>query len=360
MRANWSLGKIGFVLFGALIAACAPSGGEGGVGGGKRDAQVGFEDDFELDSGSDSPFLGDAACAAVTEEANETPLSLYVMLDKSMSMETRWDRAMSGLKAFLNDSKSGGINIALGFFPRPPGAEECNSEYYLAPAVDFGLLPGHASKLVAAIDAERPDGRSTPVFPALGGAIRKAMALAQTAKDEKRAASAAVLLVTDGEPEGQCKDDHDAIAAHAKNGLAKDVRTFVVGLPGVNRDFANLIASAGGTEKAIVIESNDVEGQFQKALADVRGQALPCEYALPDQVLRGDIAIGQVNVVWTHGGSKDTETIPKTSDCSQGGWQYDDPAKPSTILLCPSTCAAIKDDLQAKIDIELGCATIVR
>lgn len=356
---GFSLVKLGLFTIGVAFFACAPTGSDLGSqakGGGSG----GFDDDFELDAGSDSPLLGDAACAALTEEANETPLSLYVTLDKSVSMEPRWDRAMAGLKAFLQDPESAGIRVAINFFPKPLAQQECSSEGYLDPAVDFGLLPGHASALIAAIDAEKPDGRSTPVHPALGGAIRKAMALAQAAKDEQRPASAAVLLVTDGEPEGNCEDDHAVIAAQAAQGLQQGVRTFVVGLPGVSRDFANRVAEAGGTEKAIVIESNDVEGEFRKALAEVRGQALPCEFTLPDQVANRSVAIDRVNVVYSKGGGGEKEILPQSPSCEGDGWRYDDPQNPTMIVLCPSTCATLKADWNARLDIELGCQTIIR
>lgn len=355
---GFSLAKLGLSSIGALFIACAPNSSD--VGSGTGGGSGGFDDDFVLDAGSDSALLGDAACAAFREQANETPLSLYVMLDKSASMEPRWNRAMAGLKAFLQDPQSAGIHVAINFFPKSSQHPECSSEGYLDPAVDFGLLPGHASALISAIDAEKPDGRSTPVHPALGGAIRKAMALAKAAKDEQRPASAAVLLVTDGEPEGNCKDDHAVNAAQAAQGLENGVRTFVVGLPGVNPAFANLVAEAGGTEKAIVIESNDVEGEFRKALAEVRGQALPCDFALPEKVVNGSIAIDQVNVVYSKGGDGEKEFFPQSPSCDGDGWHYDDPQNPTKIVLCPSTCATLKADWNGKLDVELGCQTIIR
>jgi len=357
MRGFW-LAQSRLFTFGALLCACAPSGSDF-ESSTKPDAG-GFIDDVDLDAGSDSALLGDAACAALTEEANETPLSLYVALDKSMSMEPRWDRAMAGLKAFLKDPQSAGIRVALNFFPKPLPQEECSSTGYMEPAVDFGLLPGHATALIAAIDAEKPDGRSTPVHPALGGAIRKAMALAKAAEEEKRPASAAVLLVTDGEPEGNCEDDYAVIADQAKQGLARGVRTFVVGLPGVTLDFANRIAEAGGTEKAIVVDSNDVEGEFRKALAEVRGQALPCEFTLPDKVADRSVAIDRVNVVYTKSSGGEKEIVPQAPGCDTDGWEYDDPQNPTKIVLCPSTCATLKADWNARLDIELGCQTIIR
>lgn len=354
-----SLVTLGILSVGAFAIACSPSGSDIETRVKKPDAAGEFEDEFHDDAGADSPFIGDAACAAVTEEANETPLSLYIALDKSMSMEPRWNRAMAGLKAFLQDPQSGGIRVAINFFPKQLPSEECVSTHYMDPVVDFGLLPGHASALIAAIDAEKPDGRSTPIHPALGGAIRKAMTIAKQAKEEQRPASAAVLLVTDGEPEG-CESKHDAIADLARQGLENDVRTFVVGLPGVHRDFANLVAQAGGTHEAIVIDTNDIEGEFRKALAEVRGQALPCEFTIPEKVTTGSVAIDEVNVVYTKGGGGEPTIIPQSPDCNGEGWRYDDPKSPSIIELCPSTCTTLKADLNARIDIELGCATVIR
>jgi hypothetical protein len=40
-----------------------------------------------------------------------------------------------------------------------------------------------------------------------------------------------------------------------------------------------------------------------------------------------------------------------------GGWFYDNPAKPTTLTLCPTTCASVQADQKAKIQILLGCAT---
>lgn len=364
-ESSWSL------MVGAALLACAPSGGEGGLGDerGARDSGPSFGNEPSLDGGEDSPYLGDAACAAVAEEANETPLSLYVMFDKSKSMEqNKWPAAKAGLRAFVEDPDSAGINIGLKFFPeRPgPGKAACRSEPYMVPDVDFGLLPAHAGAIMAHVESEYPDGSGTPVYPALGGAVRKSMDLAKNAKDENRAASFAILLITDGAPEAEPREcpgvdplSFEASAQQARLGLDHGIRTFVVGLPGVDLDFANLVAEAGGTEQAIFVKSNDAS-QFHKALAEVRGQALPCEYDIPQQVRSGNIGITQVNIVWTPSDGRAPEIIPQTQDCAQGGWHYDNAQKPEKILLCPSTCQIIKDDLSAKIDIELGCATIAR
>ncbi|NUO47402.1 MAG: VWA domain-containing protein, partial [Polyangiaceae bacterium] len=98
--------------------------------------------------------------------------------------------------------------------------------------------------------------------------------------------------------------------------------------------------------------------EFQNALAKVRGDLLPCEYAIPEEVLSGDIQITQVNVkIGLEGG--EPEIVPQNPGCDGPGWYYDNPLQPSAILLCPATCDAISSDPQASIQIALGCATVV-
>jgi hypothetical protein len=51
--------------------------------------------------------------------------------------------------------------------------------------------------------------------------------------------------------------------------------------------------------------------------------------------------------------------VMKAEECTAqaGGWYYDDPVKPTTITLCPTTCAGVQSDQSAKIDILFGCVS---
>ena len=82
------------------------------------------------------------------------------------------------------------------------------------------------------------------------------------------------------------------------------VKTFVIGLPGVNQTIANQIAMAGGTDAAILVASTNVQTEFQTALAKVRGQALPCEYEIPSAVVGGPVDPTFVNVLVTPTGGQ--------------------------------------------------------
>ncbi|MBI4706291.1 MAG: VWA domain-containing protein [Deltaproteobacteria bacterium] len=333
-------------------AGSSSSGGAGGSGGELLDAGVG--------DGPDP----DAACALLTHDAKALPLSLYVMLDKSASMSgNKWEAAKAGLKAFVEDPASAGLRVALKFFPRPPDAvPACDQQAYAVPSVPFGELPDHAPAIESGIEAETPNGLSTPTYPALGGAILKGIELAKNNPGE----TSAVLLVTDGKPQGPAPtcggvdpEDTQVIAALAAKGAgyAPPVYTFVIGLPGVDHDFADTVAAAGGSGSAVLVDADNVLQGFQDALTEVRVKALPCEYEIPELVAGGEVAYDHVNVLLTLGGGA-PQIVPQTEDCGgKGGWYYDDPVQPTKLLLCPATCQLAKGDTEAKIQILLGCKT---
>ena len=341
---------------GGGLDASSETGGAGGSGG-IGDAAI-FDTSF---GDSIDP---DAACDYIVENGNLTPLSLYIAYDKSSSMlGTKWDGGLAGLQAFLNDPKSAGIKVAFNLFPRAPDSTPpCDQFAYKEPKIPYDSLPQNAAPILALLGSTTPDGTTTPIYPALGGAILKAIEVSAPGE------SSAVLLVTDGEPVGpssQCAgvnpEDPQVIADIAAVGASKNppVYTYVIGLPGANQAFANQVAAAG-KGAAIFVGSSNVQVEFQQALAVILGKALPCEYLIPEKVDKGDVNPGNVNVLFTPGGATSPETIPQTTDCSQGGWQYDNPAHPTRLILCPSTCEEIRADLEGKVEIMLGCKTVVK
>ncbi len=350
----------------ALHGACAPDSGiDGGSTGATSSTTSGAGGTlFEGGAGGSLPDP-DAACALVTEEAVSVPLNLYIMMDKSSSMfGDKWTSAKAGLTAFVNDPKFAGIRVAIRFFPRPAdGVPACDQVAYKTPVVDYGPLPQNAAPIIAAIEAVIPDGFDTPIYPALGGALLKGIEVAENNPGE----ASAVMLVTDGQPQGPAAscggvdpEDPAAIADLAAAGASFDppVLTYVIGLPGVNQSIANQIAAAGGTDAAVLVGATNVAAEFQAALGKVTGEALPCEFEVPSQVAGGDVSFSAVNVLLTVDGGA-TTTLPQSADCSGAGWHYDNPAAPTKIVLCPATCSAVKEASSAKIEILLGCQTVV-
>jgi hypothetical protein len=327
--------------------------GLGGTGG-SIDAPIG--DTVQLDSG----------CGLISQKAKSTPLHLYIVMDKSSSMAgNKWDASKAGLEAFVNSADSQGIYVGLKFFPRQPDSiPACDQPAYAIPDTPFDVLPANAQPIIQALAAQAPNGLGTPTYPALGGGLLKGIEIAQNNPGH----TSAVLLVTDGVPQGPAPlcggvnpEDTQVIANLAGNGknFNPPVLTYVIGLPGVDQSFANAVASAGGTDSAILVSSTNVQKEFADALAKVRGQALPCEYDLPDQV-GTEFDLDHVNVWITPGGGT-AAAVPQVGDCSEGpGWYYapPSPAAPETIVLCPTVCDGVKSDFAASVDIVLGCPTV--
>ena len=360
---RWSLTFAVGATLGITVGAFGPL---GACAGGTADRTTGNGGAGGLNLSADGGSDPDDACALYEHQAVSKPVNLYIMFDKSNSMAgNKWDAAKAGLTAFVSDDSSSGLDVALRFFPRSVDATPaCDQQAYAEPTVPFTELPAGAAAITAALEAEAADGFSTPIYPALGGALLKGIEMAQNNPGEV----SAVLLVTDGAPEGPAAlcgsvdpEDPQVIADLATAGLNFNppVATYVVGLPGVDQSAANLIAAAGGTDEAILVASTNVEAEFQDALSKIRGDALPCSYEIPSEVASGEVDLGLVNIEITEDG-QEPELVPFDADCSGEGWMFDDIDMPSAIILCPDTCAWLKSNPGVSIRVVLGCNTVVK
>jgi hypothetical protein len=247
--------------------------------------------------------------------------------------------------------------------------DSCTAADYSTPAVPIAPLPGSASAITASLAGREPQG-NTPTSAALQGAIDGAGSFATGHAGH----TVVAVLATDGIPDECTPSTVAGVAQIAATGLAAtpSIKTFVIGVFTPNdattgAAAVNQIAASGGTGQAFVINTtSNVEQQFVTALNAIRGASLPCDYAIP-QPDGGTPDFGKLNVEYT-AGSGAQATIPyvgTAASCNPttGGWYYDaDPSQggvPTKILLCGASCTAIKGDAQGRIDIVLGCATVV-
>jgi hypothetical protein len=316
----------------------------------------------------------DNACAKSTATAELTPVNLVVMYDKSASMGNtmegfdpalKWTPVGTGMKAFLGDAASRGLDVSLQFFPLGATVDEACAAAYSTPRVPLAPLTD-STPFASAIDAMQPSG-GTPTLPALTGAAAYARQVAQAAPSAKTA----VVLVTDGEPgyriAGQnvtgCPDnDVDHVAALAKANLegTPPIATYVVGV-GPSLDKLNAVASAGGTGQAIMVSVADpsrTATDFETALDAIRSSTLSCDFGFPQPPDGSTLDVNAVNVMWKTGAG-DEHVVGYNLDCNGGtGWRYDNPSAPGRIQLCPSTCSTARGDRGGKITILFGCQTV--
>jgi hypothetical protein len=372
----------------AIAAACSPDGdadapssgstessgtdgggpsGEGGAGaaGGGDDGSGSTSAAVTVAAGTGSTTSGGGeggGCASASISAELLPVTMLIVFDRSGSMDdsNKWNDATAALTSFVQNPEAAGLGVGLKFFPK--GAcddDSCDIDACATPEVepapllaDAAPTDAHEAALVQAIEAEDTGGGGTPMAAALLGAHEWAQArLAQNPTDK-----VAIVLVTDGEPNG-C-GDVDEVTSVASLGAAQQVPTYAVGLLGSEEGTINAIASAGGTTSGFFIGGANTEADLLAALLAIQGQQIACELAIPDEE---GIDPEKVNVTFTPQGGEE-ETIPQVEDaaaCGEaGGWYYDDPANPTKITLCGATCSDIQGQ-SGELGLALGCETVV-
>jgi hypothetical protein len=312
---------------------------------------------------------------------------MLVMFDRSTSMNeeadattgaTRWDLASSALTGFFADPAAGGLQVALRFFPHDSPAPGCNDEACDVAACAQPVVPlatlaaepadAHEAALVAASVAAAPPARlpgqgmnvgsqGTPISAALGGALSWAAAQRMAAPEE----SAVVVLVTDGQPNG-CEEDIETIAGLAQNAFAtSQIRTYAIGLTGSRESDMDAIAAAGGTTKGIFISDGATAKQdLLNALAAIRGSVLDCDFEMPKASNGMQVDPTKVNVKYTPAGGTQMTLgrVPDMAGCGTApGWYYDNELNPTRILLCPASCNSASVEVDATLEVLLGCVT---
>jgi hypothetical protein len=294
-----------------------------------------------------------AACATQSATAQASPVYLVFMFDKSGSMvkngSPKWASAKAASRAFFESQDSKGISAALNYFP--DGFESCNGGDYSNPEVPLTALPSTA--FGQNLDFQDPNG-GTPTKAALQGAISYAQ---QVAAGQGKDGKVAVVLVTDGVPEG-CGDNSISGISALAAGVAATIPTYVIGV-GDQLTNLNDIAVGGGTKNALIVSVNNpaqIQADFTKAINQIKASALTCDYKIPAAPAGETFDRSKVNVQHTPSGGN-AGTLKYNPSCTGGtGWRYDDANNPTRILLCDGSCNGVKAK-SGKVDILFGCAT---
>ncbi len=334
------------------------------------------------------------SCAAESHAGELVPLDLYVMLDRSASMQDvgKWSAVVAALEGFVQSPDTEGIGVGLQFFPLAPSGSipsgcasdadcglygpcmpgfntcagsfaqdtSCDPADYEQPLVPIQVLPGVSPAITNALSAESAEGSATPTEPAFAGAAVYATAWAESNPDHLTF----IVFATDGEPTG-CSTNSVAgtadLAAAAAT-ASPSVKTFVIGVGG-ELGSLNQIASAGDTGQAYLVDTGgNVTQQFIDALNEIRSTGA-CLFQIP-QPAQGTVDFGRINVNLvdpadpSFGETVFNVTTEAGCDPSTGGWYYDSTDDPQMILLCSATCDKVRlQDLD--VEILVGCSTIV-
>lgn len=246
-----------------------------------------------------------------------------------------------------------------------PYGTDCMGTRYSKPLVAFGDLPAGLPALSDALERRQPYG-STPLAEAVAGTIP----ILRTHIAAHPGRQVVLVVASDGIPDPSCGGVPGILMnVTAARMQTPPLPTYAIGVfggveLGSGRMLIEDIARAGGTNQAYVIEPNGnlAEG-FLRALNEIRGAALPCEFMIPPG--KEGLDYGKLNLRFkTSGGGDELIGYVGSADrCDpmKGGWYYDvNPAaggKPSRVLVCPATCAKLKGDETGKVELRFGCRT---
>lgn len=339
---------------------------------------------------SDAGFLADGApagtCRVDAFKGEGIPLDLYIMDDQSQSMTCpiptggdRWNAMTTAITSFVQSPQAAGIGVGIQYFGLGGGNGSCDPAVYTPADVEIAPLPGNAPYIVKSLASHAP-WSWTPTPAAIQGAVAHAKAW----KAANPSHAVAVVLATDGEPNlcgpnGATSSDLIGLvaqtAADAFN-TPPSIPTYVIGIIGgagqcsldpapPNQADLDRVAQSGGTGSAFIVDAanGDTTAQFLDALQKIRGAAtVPCQYTIPPSTPDRQINPSMITVTVTPNGGTKTE-LPELSGAAacdaSGGWYFDDPSAPTTVLLCPATCSLVTADPLTELDFVLQCTETV-
>lgn len=407
----------------ASDGGASPGGGGGNAGNGASTGGSGGSDSGVIDAPvNDGALTADSACAEYSAEAKQAPAAMLIVLDQSLSMAQsgKWTAAQLAIVQAIDTPAFDNMSLGLLVYPagQVPGPTcllglnvWCGvSALAQVPLTDTGFnkssAPGVRQNIYNWLSSHQPVGDSTPGYDALKAAI-DALQLYPTQ------GSRLILLISDGGfgctslsnrpgfmDQVNCPDWEDpqsviSLLGNAHDDPNKPVQTFVVGVPGSDtkpgspndppyymRRALSAFALAGSKETvpagcdgtwsqsaadpSLACHFDLTQGNFNasalaQTISDIRGKALGCVYQLPEPQ-NGETTVNKdkVNVEVTINGVK--TTVPKRTDkndtCEAAPcWDYD---AQDQIVLIGKACEDLSKATDAKIDIVVGCDTIVK
>ena len=371
---------------GAGVGATGGSGGAAAGGTGGQDAGS-ADADFGYDAPVHDVTLQDA-CVDETVSAEPVPLDIYFMLDRSGSMTqpfcdncsvgdcdvtwpnpptiaSRWCNAINAIAGYVQDPSAQGNRAALEYFY----ASVCNG--YDVPSVGLVDLVGGAGQLITSMNGQTPyDG--TPTRAALEGLA------AFTAANQVPERVIIGILITDGDPTTCAPTSNDTMRSIVQNHYnATGIHTFIVGMDGATFGNLEYWASYPG---AISHPDNPGDtcggsypschhwnvgdgdpSSFISALQQIQQAVLGCTFTVPTPS-QGLLDPETVAVDYDANGSspppaEELTRVPDAAGCTGANneWHYDDNLSPTTIHLCPATCARVQADPNASVQVRIAC-----
>jgi len=116
---------------------------------------------------------------------------------------------------------------------------------------------------------------------------------------------------------------------------------------------------AGGTDHAYIIDTGNptqTTATFKATIDSIRGAAISCDARIPPPPAGSTFDKQKVAVTYTSSGAMNALSYDATC-MAPNSWHYDDPANPTHVVLCPSTCSTIQADPNGALSVNFSCKT---
>ena len=335
-------------------------------GGGEPSGSLGTNDPSGWSGGPTD------TCAAQVTQANRAEVDIIVVIDTSGSMGEETDQVKQNLNAFANSIGNSGLDynvimiaekpVKLPFMPpgfMPPGI--CVQPPLAGPDCADGPKFHHLDTEVASTNSLRI---ILDKFPSYSGWLRPTAykvfievtddnsALAYTTFDQE-------LLAKSPQHFGDSTARRyifNAICGYKRNTPVLSAEK-CGSAENTGDQYQHLAQLTGGTVDSVCEASYaSVFDNIAKGLVTRLG----CEFSIPEAADGQQADPGAVDVNYTPGDGSPTRPLTQVTDESKcgtnpDGWYYDDAAKPTKILFCPSTCSTAGADTGGKLDVAIGC-----
>ncbi|HTL32963.1 MAG TPA: vWA domain-containing protein [Kofleriaceae bacterium] len=316
-----------------------------GCGGSLGDGQVGDDDQGSGSNGGGGGGGGaDASCPGISFMATQVIPSIQLLIDRSGSMGTNLPNTNTSRYQAMHDALVGTNGVV--------GQLQAKAHFGASLFTSDSPCPrlynttnrqlNNFTQVKNLIESQSPNGNTpTP------GAIDQTVALFQ-ANPPPMGSPPIIVLATDGLPNSCAGTDSqpESIQA-AANAYGAGIRTFILGIAGVNDSFLQSMANAGqgvqpNQPNAKYYTANS-PAELQMAFQQIIGGVVSCELTIngtvdPDQAKGGTVMLNGMQLTY----GTDWEVVNGT-----------------TIRLLGSACDTLKGSTNPQVQATFPCGSVI-
>ena len=324
-----------------------------------------------MTTGSDEVGSSTGECAEITEKAmnKKQPADILFVIDNSGSMQVEAASVKTNMNQFSGKIVASGIDVHVVLISELGG----DTGMCIDPPLGVGNCPAKDTKLPTFLHIDDGVGSTN--------ALAKLLEHHKTWKDSMRPDAAKHIVIVSDDDSDMGANAFDAAFKALDPSYADYKLHAIVGA----KDAGDVLwciqdpvccaftASAGKVYLDLINKTDGLWGDLCKqdfkpvfdllSTEVVKNAGLACEWAIPAPMGEDVIDYNKVNVDFNDGMGNVTPIGKVDGPDSCGGvldgWYYDDPVKPTKILVCPQTCAKIQGAANATMAIKFGCETII-